>query len=255
MTVVRALTTTPVKGLRVTTREELEIGPDGVADDRRFFLVDERGRLVNGKRLGALTAVTPTYDHAQRALALAFPDGSVVAGTVELGERLDVRFFSRPAHARAVRGPWSEALSAHAGEALRLVERDDRLGVDRGRDGAVSLVSRASLAALARAAGVDGVDARRFRMLVEVDGVAEHAEDAWIGGRVRIGSVLVRVNGNVGRCIITSRHPETGEVDLPTLDILRDYRAGARTSEPLPFGVYGEVLEPGRVRVGDTVVS
>jgi MOSC domain-containing protein YiiM len=42
-------------------------------------------------------------------------------------------------------------------------------------------------------------------------------------------------------------------VDLPTLDILRAYRGDLDTTEPLPFGVYGEVLEGGRVAVGDPV--
>ena len=59
---------------------------------------------------------------------------------------------------------------------------------------------------------------------------------------------------HVGRCLITSRDPDTGEIDLPTLDILRDYRSGLDTTEPLPFGIHGEVIEPGRIRIGDPVV-
>jgi uncharacterized protein YcbX len=90
-------------------------------------------------------------------------------------------------------------------------------------------------------------------MLIEIDGVQPHAEDGWVGHRVRIGEALVRFSGHVGRCLITSRHPETGKIDLPTLDILRDYRGGLETTEPLPFGVYGEVLEPGAVSAGDAV--
>jgi len=43
--------------------------------------------------------------------------------------------------------------------------------------------------------------------------------------------------------------------DAPTLDLLRSYRAGLDTTEPLAFGVYGEVLEPGRVAVGDAVIA
>jgi uncharacterized protein YcbX len=64
---------------------------------------------------------------------------------------------------------------------------------------------------------------------------------------------VIVLRGHVGRCIVTSRHPESGEVDLATLDLLRDYRAAAQTTEPLAFGVYGEVLRPGVVRVGDAV--
>ena len=132
------------------------------------------------------------------------------------------------------------------------MEAVHRSAVDRGRHGAVSLVSRASLQALADVAGERAIDARRFRMLVELDGVAEaHEEDTWIGEKLRIGAALVRVRGHVGRCLITQRNPESGRTDLPTLDLLRSYRGDLDTSEPLAFGVYGEVLEPGRVAVGD----
>ncbi len=37
------------------------------------------------------------------------------------------------------------------------------------------------------------------------------------------------------------------------LDLLRSYRGGLDTTEPLAFGVYGEVVEPGRVALGDRV--
>ena len=41
--------------------------------------------------------------------------------------------------------------------------------------------------------------------------------------------------------------------DLDTLKVLGDYRGDVDTTEPLPFGVWGDVLEPGRVRLGDPV--
>ena len=63
----------------------------------------------------------------------------------------------------------------------------------------------------------------------------------------------MRFNGHVGRCLFTSRHPETGEINLPTLDILRSYRDEVQSTEPLPFGIFGEVLRPGPIRVGDAV--
>lgn len=251
---VHALQMTPVKGLRVTARDDVRLAPDGVAEDRRFYLVDERGWMVNSKQLGTLNEIVAAYDDAARTLSLTFPGGTRVAAAVEHGERLTTRFYSRPAQAHDLRGPFSEALSAHVGRAVRIVEGIDRSGVDRGRRGAVSLVSQASLAALAGHAGTDDVDARRFRMLVIVGGLAEpHEEDTWVGEDVRVGEARVRVRGHVGRCNITHRHPETGAADLQTLDLLRQYRATLDTTEPLAFGVFGEVCEPGRVAVGDAV--
>jgi uncharacterized protein YcbX len=251
---VQALQITPVKGLRVVAREAVQLTPTGVSEDRRFYLVDERNRMVNGKQLGTLNEVVGDYDHEARTLALIFPDGTQVAGAVEAGAALDTRFYSRPAPAHELRGGFSEALSEHVGRPVRIVEGTDRSGIDRGKGGAVSLVSQASLDALARVAGAGDIDSRRFRMLVIVEGLGEpHEEDTWVGQDLQVGAARVRVRGHVGRCNITHRHPETGDPDLQTLDLLRQYRSALDTTEPLAFGVYGEVREPGRVAVGDTV--
>jgi uncharacterized protein YcbX len=90
-------------------------------------------------------------------------------------------------------------------------------------------------------------------MLFGVEGIDAHEEDGWIGRRVRIGETEVLVQGNVGRCIVTSRHPETGVRNLATLDVLAEYRDGVQTTEPLPFGVWAKVEQPGVVRLGDAV--
>jgi uncharacterized protein YcbX len=70
---------------------------------------------------------------------------------------------------------------------------------------------------------------------------------------VQVGDAVVRPRGNVGRCVITARDPHTGERTLDTLGAIADYRSDMPTTERLPFGVYGDVLEPARVRVGDPV--
>jgi len=196
------------------------------------------------------------YSDAERTLRLTLPDGRIVEGSIRLGEPITTRFFSQTAHGRLLEGPWSEALGAALGRPLRLVEADSAGGgVDRGAEGPVSLISRASLARLAEAAGQFSVDVRRFRMLVEIDGVDAHAEDGWVrsGCAVRIGEAVVVFAGHVGRCLITSRDPDTGVVDLPTLDVLGSYRTGLGTTEPLPFGVWGRVVSPGTIRLGDEV--
>jgi uncharacterized protein len=252
---VTALSVTPVKATRLRSVESISLRADGAVDNRRFYLVDDRGRMVNSKMVGALQAVVANYEPSDGRLALTFPDGRVVEGAVSYAGTVETDFFSTPREARLLDGPWSEAVSSFVGRSLRVVEPDgDGAGVDRGRNGAVTLISRASVERLASEADTSSVDARRFRMLVEIDGVAAHEEDKWAGHRVRIGEALIRFRGHVGRCSITSRDPDSGEVDLPTLDILREYRGDAVTTEPLPFGIYGEVLDGGLVRVGDEVV-
>jgi uncharacterized protein len=247
---VTALSTTPVKGFRLHRVDAIDLGRDGARDNRRFFMIDDRDRMLNAKRLGELQTVVAELDGER--LSLCFPGDRVVEAEVELGGEITTHFFSEPLEARVVVGPWAEAMSEHLGEPVRLVQPAGG-GVDRRLAGAASLISRASLATLAEAVGESEIDARRFRMLVEVDGIPAHVEDRWVGRGVKIGDAVVRFNGHVGRCLITSRHPETGEIDLPTLDALASYRRGLPTTEPLPFGIYGEVLEAGKVHVGDPV--
>jgi uncharacterized protein YcbX len=247
---VTALSVTPVKGTRIQTVDSIDLERSGARGNRRFFVIDDRDRMVNAKVLGELQTVVATFDSGR--LEMRFADGSCVEEEVRAGAELTVRFFSRRRQVRLVEGPWSEALSRQLGVALRLVE--DGSAVDRGAVGAVSLISRASLERLAREALVPDLDARRFRMLVEIEGVSANEEDAWVGRSVRVGEAEVRLEGHVGRCLITSRDPETGQIDLPTLDVLRDYRGEVPgATEPLPFGVYGRVVQEGRVEVGDAV--
>lgn len=252
MIAVSGLAVTPVKGTRLLSTDAVSLDRDGAHGNRRFFVIDERERMLNGKQLGALVSVLAEYSPEDRRLALTFPAGDVVDGVVSHGDKVRTHFFSRAREARLVEGPWSAALSAHCDQPLRLVEADgDGAAVDRGRGGAVTLISRASLQRLASEGGVPDVDDRRFRMLIEIDGVYAHDEDAWVGRRTRVGEAVIAWGGHVGRCLVTSRDPDTGQIDLPTLDILRDYRGHCATTEPLPFGIYGAVLEPGTVRVGD----
>ncbi len=210
--------------------------------------------MVNAKVIGELQPVVAEYSDDSRQLSLRFPEGDAVSGRVELGEPVTTRFFSLTMEDRLVTGPWSEAMSSYAGRSVRLVEAGREGGaVDRGADGAASLISRASLGRLASVASADSVDARRFRMLIEVDGVAAHGEDAWVGRRLRVGGAVISFGGHVGRCLVTSRDPDTGTVDLPTLELLEGYRKGLPTTEPLAFGIYGRVVSPGEVAIGDAV--
>jgi uncharacterized protein YcbX len=250
-TVVTALSVTPVKATRLRAVQRVQLDELGARGNRTFHVIDDRGRVVNAKRIGDLNKVVADYDLESGELGLAFPDGTEARSRVRYGEPVNTRFFSHEEASRELVGPWSEALSSFLGRPLRLAAAD--IAVDRGRAGAVSLISRGSVSRLAQTNGGGSIDARRFRMLVEVDGVPPHGEDRWVGHRVRIGSALVAMHGHVGRCLVTSRDPETGVVDLPTLDMLGSYRRGLDATEPLPFGIYGAVVEPGTVSVGDAV--
>ncbi len=242
----------PVKATRLHVVEEAELREAGVRGDRRFYLVEDRGLLVNDKHVGALQLVESEYDDATGRLSLRFPDGTDVAADVELGDEIDTRFHGAPRAARVVLGPFAAALSAYAGRPLRVVA-PALPATDRGRSGAVTLLATSSLARLAEELGVEAVDGRRFRMNLGIDGLAPHEEDGWHGRRVRVGEALVVPQGNVGRCAVTTQDPRTGRPDLDTLKALAAYRSDAETTEPLPFGVHAAVVEPGLVRLGDRV--
>jgi uncharacterized protein YcbX len=249
--VVTRIAIAPVKSLGLVQRDAVELGPRGVVGNRRFWLVDRDGRLYNNKRNGPLVRIRPDWDEGTRELALTFPDGARVAGAVELGPPVEIQMYGYPLASRSVVGPWEQAISDFAGERLTLLWADE-CAPDRLHAGTASIVSRASLDRLAAECGEDGLDVRRFRMLFEIDGVGAHEEDGWIGSRVRIGAATVQLNGDVGRCAVTTHDPDTGVATVDTLKALARYRREGRT-EPLPFGVYGSVVEPGRVRVGDPI--
>jgi uncharacterized protein YcbX len=88
-------------------------------------------------------------------------------------------------------------------------------------------------------------------MLIEVAGATSpHQEDEWLGHEVRIGEVVVRVTKPDSRCVITTQDPDTGARDFPTLHVIHQYR-GLRDGSNLDFGVYADVIRPGRVSLGD----
>lgn len=241
----------PVRGLGLEHPESVELGPTGVLEDRRFYLTDDQGRLLDRLRLGRLVQVSAHTDSGGRRLRLGFPDGRVVEGDVtDLREPVETFVYNRVANGHVVDGPWAAALTEFAGRPVRLI-RCDRPGGTRSKN-AVSLVGDGSLAELAKWLDVSAVDARRFRMLFEVGGLKAHEEDEWLGGRLAVGTAVLELTKPDARCAITTQHPETGVPDLDTLRTLIAYR-GLRDGKKIDFGVLGEVAVPGRVSVGDEI--
>jgi uncharacterized protein YcbX len=243
----------PVKSMALVFLEDAHLGPAGIAGDRAFALIDESGHLVNGKRVGTLALIRPDFDVATNSLTLRFPDGETVAATVDLGEPLDAIFFGHPRGTRLVNGPWSDALSIRAGRSIRLVALAAAgNGTDRGPS--ATLLSTAALTELARAGGSDQpLDRRRFRMTFGIDGVEAYAEDDWLDRDVRVGGAVLRPVGNVGRCAVTTHDPDTGIASFDTLRTLQATRGTLDTTEPLPFGVWADVINPGDVSLGDRI--
>ncbi len=248
---VRRFSIAPVRSLGLEHPAEIELTEDGVVEDRRFFLADDRDRLVDRIVIGPLVQIAAQADPDATTLRLAFSDGRVLEDEVRLGEPIEIPIYGgRTAVGRVVDGPWAEALSAFCGRPIRLVRCDRPAGTRDGHP--ASLVGDGSLAELARRSGVETVDARRFRMLIELEGAAPQEEDTWIGRRIAIGAAVLAITGPDARCAIPTQHPETGVRDLDTLRTIIAYR-GLRDGKHADFGVLGDVVRPGTIRLGDEV--
>jgi len=74
---VTRLQTAAIKGTRLRSVEQVTLGRSGAAGDRRFFLVDDRGRMLNSMVLGELHTVSAGFDESSGRLSLEFDDGRV----------------------------------------------------------------------------------------------------------------------------------------------------------------------------------
>jgi uncharacterized protein YcbX len=250
MPTVRRFSIAPVKSLALEHPDEIALTERGVVEDRRFYLVDDTGRLVDRLIAGRLVQVGAHTDPEACTLRLTFPDGRVIEDEVRTSESIVTSMYGRTVHGHRVEGPWAEALEPFTGRAVHLI-RTDRPGGTREKHPA-TLVTGGSLDLLGRHLDTGPVDGRRFRMLIELDGGDAHEEDTWIGGRIELGEAVLYISKPVPRCAITTQDPDTGARDLDTLRTIISYR-GLREREFIDFGVWGEVERPGRIRLGDRI--
>jgi uncharacterized protein YcbX len=242
----------PVKGLALLDRSSVDIGPEGVEDDRRFLLLGPDGRHRSGLAHGPLVRIVPDYDPVSERLTLRFPDGlELTADARGEGDPFEMPWphGGGPVHVRHV-PEFDEALTEFVGMPMRLART---MPGHRPSSAHVTILSVASVEALERGADLpDTIDDRRFRMLVTIDGVPPFTEDRWVGGEVAVGSAIVRVDTEAARCATTTRDPATGLRDLDMLRILRDVR-GVTPRQTVNLGIYCDVVRPGRVALGDEV--
>jgi uncharacterized protein YcbX len=247
---VSHLRSSPVKGLNQTERASLTLVPEGIAEDRRFVIVDA-GKALYGANLPELAGSTAEWDADNDVLAIHFSDGETVADTVRTGEQtLALAYGGRKVPGAIVDGPWAEAISARARKPLKLIQA----AVGVGAPGPITLLGDTSIDRLAGVLGVTpaALTMRRFKMNIELAGTEAYEEDAWRGRDLRIGEVLVRVGGQVPRCVLMTRNPDTAQRDYDVLRAILADRTPMASGEP-PMGVYATVVEPGVVRAGDVV--
>jgi hypothetical protein len=223
--IVTALWRYPVKSMLGERCQSLTLNARGVEGDRLYAVVDANGKLGSGKtsrrfsRIDGLFRFRAAYDGD--VPAITFPDGRCLRGD------------DPGIH---------DALTTAFGQPVTLA-----------REGAIShfdaspvhLVTTASLAWLAEIAPGSQLDERRFRpnILVEVPG-AMAIEREWLDRTLRVGDARLAARRMTGRCVMVT----LAQSDLP--EDPRILRSIAQESDN-DFGVYAEVVTPGRISLGD----
>ena len=222
--VVAALWRYPVKSMLGEECAEVELEARGVRGDRRFAVRGDDGRLGSGKNSRRHRHIEGLFTFRARY------DGEWPEITFPGGERMR-------ADDPRINGALSEALRTP----VMLVPED---GISHFDSGPIHLVSSASLEWLRSRLPGSRIDERRFRPNLLI--TSAESEQSWIGRALHIGEVRLRVTDPTERCGMTT----FAQSDLPfDPKILRSI---AQEADQL-FGVYAEVVQPGRISRGDAV--
>ncbi|MEM1437430.1 MAG: MOSC N-terminal beta barrel domain-containing protein [Pseudomonadota bacterium] len=253
----------PVKSMRGNAVGQWDVEVQGMTDDRRWMVVDERHRFVTGRLVPAIS----------RCLALVTGDGLRLehdgqvfdVDTPATGRPVDVVVWSDTVQAFDAGDGVADWLSDQFGRSLRLVWQADprsRPLAEKRRatpDDVVSFADGYPLLAMTTAslAELNGrlelpVTARNFRPNLVIDTETPFEEDGW--HTIDVGGVPFRAISPCSRCIFTTVDPATGQKreDREPLATLSGYRRDAETGKIL-FGVNLIPLETGRIGVGDPV--
>jgi uncharacterized protein YcbX len=265
---VSALFVYPVKSLRAVALAAAAVEPCGLAEDRRWMVVDAAGRFMTQREHPRMALLAARVDGGGLVLSAAGRDSVAVAGAGAPGgaacrvRRVQVwRDSVAAADCGDAAADW---LAAALGVPCRLVRLADPAArplppaYARAEREVVSFADGFPLllACEASLAEVNGrldrpVPMLRFRPNLVVSGAEAWAEDCW--RRIRIGEAVFRVAKPCDRCVMVTLDPQTGaqpdgNEPLRTLSLFRRNLSGRV--------MFGQNLVPERcgvVRVGDRV--
>ena len=238
----------PVKGLTAEALEEVLLTPgECLPHDRRFALAQGEFALRPGRpRLAAeapfrlpdgnarLALLHSAFDPKTGMLAIRPPDAPpLLASTRTEAGRAEIAAFLAGFLGEEARGT------------PRFVEAPGHNFTDVATK-CVSIIGLSSLHALEQKVGMP-LDPLRFRANIYVSGATPWAEFDLLGQEVLLGGARLRVFKRIVRCPATEVNPETAERDAAPPKWLREHFGHA------DLGVYAEVLEGGRIAVGDAL--
>lgn len=266
----------PVKSTAVRPVTTAAVRAHGLADDRSWMVVDRDGVLVSAREARGLLHVvadTPATDPGVAAGLRLRSDGhdDLLVGVPD-GRPVPVRLFSLDL-AGVPAGREADAWLARVlgRDDVSLVWCDDptrrslQPGFSEPGDHAtfpdsfpVTVAGAASLRRLndwiAEAAVERGEEVpaplpmERFRPNLVVEDAEPFAEDDW--QTVTVGEVTFRRGKPVGRCVVTTIHPQTLETGREPIRTLARHRRSASTTL---FALHLVPVTTGTVRVGDPV--
>jgi uncharacterized protein len=226
----------PVKSLQGERIEQAVLTAAGIEGDRRFAIFDlDTGLGLTARRVPELLYASAQWNDDGSVLIM-LPNGSKALDDEALSGWLGRRVELRSADVDAPRR-YENPID---------FEDEDKGGWHPfdGAGGAFhdSARSRVSLVSTGTLGKWDG---RRFRANVYLDG---EGEDALLGSQVSIGEAVIDIGKRIGRCVMTTR-PQPGLArDLDVLRTINRERNGY-------LSVGALIVEPGTVRVGDTVTT
>lgn len=262
---IRSLHVYPVKSCAGIDVAAVQVDERGLAGDRHWMVVDERGRFLTQRTHPALARVR-VRTQPSGGTTLAWPGLPDLLLHVPAGtDRRRVRIWQDDVDAAVADDAANAWISTVVGTPAALVFADastqrapDPLwtGGTPARvafpDGFPVLVcSSSSLEALGRWMG-EAPSMACFRPNVVIDGWPAWAEDEL--RELRCGEVTLRLVKPCTRCIVTRLDPRTGEPGADPLPALRTHRYDARL-KGVTFGQNALVIAPAgaRMRVGDSV--
>lgn len=258
----------PLKSGRGIPLETSDVGPIGLAGDRRLMLVSPDGQFVTQRELPALAAlvVTPLDDGFRLSVE---GRGSIEARFTTDSARKDVAVWRSIVSGARADAAVHAALTAWFGQPLELVFFDSasrRLAsaewsatetpVSFADGYPVLITTTASLEALNRdmadhGEGTVGMD--RFRPNIVIDGATAWDEDRWAA--LEIGGLRFDLVKPCARCIMTTQDQATGSREGPSpMPAMGRIRMSADRRVPGPlFGWNAVPRADGRIAVGDAV--
>ncbi len=234
-----------VKSMQGEKCDELRIAANGVDGDRGFGVLDVvSGTIISAKRDGRLLEASARV--SGDGVRVRLPDGREIPNGDALNREL-TSWLGR--EVRVVQALRHGVGTFECPEDFERVESRTVRWQGTGRsfvdESDLHLLTTADLGLLQRVRSELQWDVRRFRPNMVLAAGEDATSDKWIGQRLRLGEVIVRVTGTCTRCVMTTRaQPDGLERQL---DVLRHViqRCGNTV------GVRATVIKAGRVFLGD----